>query len=186
MTDSISKAKPNVSSSVSPRDSSKGSRDARYISFRLGGEEFGIPLLVVKEVLAVPKVTSIPSSTPYFLGITDLRGQVISIIDLRLKLGLSPVQSPETAVIICDFGALHLGIVVDSIDAVFVPKEGEVLPKPQMLSEIGSLEKLGNNSDYISGVYRGSDRLILLLDISRCLSVEDWKVVDGYQKSEAA
>jgi purine-binding chemotaxis protein CheW len=85
----------------------------RYLSFSLGTEEYAIPLLAVKEVIAMPEFTSVPYTPSHFLGIMNLRGQVISVMDLRKKLGIKPGSTAETAVIICDLSPLCIGVVVD-------------------------------------------------------------------------
>ncbi len=76
----------------------------RFLCFSLGNEHYAIPLLTVKEVIAPPETTPVPQTPAYFKGIMNLRGQVISVIDLRTKLGIKPLQSAENAVIICDSG----------------------------------------------------------------------------------
>jgi purine-binding chemotaxis protein CheW len=137
----------------------------RFLSFSLGSEQYAIPLLSVKEVIAMADLTAIPQTPPYFLGIMNLRGQVISVMDLRLKLGIKPVVGAETAIIICDLKSLVIGVVVDSINSVLAPKEGEVSDKPEVQSS--------KNTDYITGVYRFEKQLVLFLDIVKSLSVED-------------
>lgn len=155
--------------SAEDRDIDKPSRlntqGERFLSFSLGEEEYAIPLLVVKEVIAVPEITPIPFTPPHFLGIMNLRGQVISIIDFRTKLGIKPHASAETAVIICDLSPLSLGVVVDSINSVISPKASELSDKPDVQSS--------RNTDYITGVYRHDNELVLLVDIAKALSVED-------------
>jgi len=136
----------------------------RYLSFSLGSEEFAIPLLDVKEVIAMPEFTPIPCSPPHFLGIMNLRGQVISVLDLRTKLSIKPLNSPETAVIICDLDPLTIGVVVDSINSVITPESDEVSDKPEIQSKA---------SDFITGVFRKDKNLVLFLDIARALSVQD-------------
>lgn len=137
----------------------------RYLSFSMGPEEFAIPLLAVKEVIAVPEFTPIPHTPSYFLGIMNLRGQVISVLDLRKKLGVQPKNGTEDAVIICDMSPIVLGILVDSVNSVLTPKEDEILPKPPIESKIGT--------EYITAVYRRNDHLVLFLDISKALNTQD-------------
>lgn len=140
----------------------------RYLSFSLGEEEYAIPLLAVREVIAMPEVTPIPFTPPHFLGIMNLRGQVISVIDLRTKLGITPKSKQEMAVIICDLSTVSLGIVVDSINHVVSPSASELSGKPDIQGT--------KNSDYISQVYRSKDALILLIDISRALGMGDLEI----------
>lgn len=137
---------------------------ARFLSFSLGAEEYAIPILAVKEVIALPEITPIPFSPAYFLGIMNLRGQVISVIDLRMKLGIKAQNSPETSVIICDLTSTCLGVVVDSINSVVMPKAADLSPKPDVTTK---------NSEYIEHVYRRDKDLILLIDIAKALGVQD-------------
>lgn len=154
----------------------------RYICFSLGSEEFAIPLLSVKEVIAVPEFTPVPFTPSFFVGIMNLRGQIISVIDLRQKFGIKPQNNLETAVIICDLNSLFIGIIVDSINNVISPSEEEISEKPEIKSD--------RPSDYITGVYRKDKRLILFLDISKTLNVEEkrilQKTVSGQQKLAAS
>ena len=137
----------------------------RYIVFSLGDESYAIPLLSVREVIAKPEFTPIPYTPPYFLGIMNLRGQIISVMDLRAKLGIKPKETSETAVVICDLGTATLGIVVDSINAVISPGPGEISERPEIHSN--------RNTDFIDGVYRKEQNLVLILNVERTLSVED-------------
>lgn len=149
----------------------------RYIRFSLGEEEYAMPLLRVREVIAMPDITSIPQTPSYFLGIMNLRGQVITILDLRTKLGIKPANTSEVAVIICDLGSISIGVVVDSINSVLTPKAGELSERPTMQG--------GKAADYITGVYRKEAGLVLLLDISKLLSVEDQGVAKSQAKKAA-
>lgn len=148
-----------------------GGGGSRYISFSLGPEEYAIPLLDVREVIAVPETTPVPFTPPHFLGIMNLRGQVISVIDLRSKLGIKPVTSAENAVIICDIGTTCLGVLVDSINSVVSPDEGQLSPKPEIESQ--------KSTEYIHSIYRKSDRLVLIIDLKRALTGEDRKAISA-------
>ena len=141
----------------------------RHLSFSLGGEGFAIPLLSVKEVIALPETTPVPHTPSYFIGIMNLRGQVISVLDLRDKLGLKADRTEETAVIICEFGDSPLGVVVDSVDSVLTPLEDDISEKPDIDG--------GTKSDYITAIYRKDDHLILFLDIERTLESEDYEAI---------
>lgn len=150
----------------------------RFLSFSLGEEEYAIPLLVVKEVIAVPDITPIPFTPTHFLGIMNLRGQVISIMDFRTKLGIKPKAGSETAVIICDLAPLVIGVVVDSINSVVSPNAEEISDKPDVQSS--------KNTDFITGVFRKAKDLVLLVDIAKALSLEDLRVVANQNKSQKA
>src|SRR5689334_6329228 len=88
--------------------------DLRYLAFSLCKEQYAIPLLQVKEVIGLTDTTPVPYMPNYFKGIMNLRGQIISVIDLRLKFRMTNVETgKQTAVVILDLGPLSIGIVVD-------------------------------------------------------------------------
>lgn len=145
--------------------SSQQSENNRYLSFSLGKEEYAIPLLSVKEVIAMPEITHVPHTPPHFLGIMNLRGQVISIIDLRGKLGIKPLNSTETAVIICDLNPMSIGVVVDSINSVLSLKSELISAKPDIQGN--------KHHEYVTGIYRKDNHLVLLLDLAKTLDVQD-------------
>ena len=150
----------------------------KYICFGLGEEEFGIPLLSVKEVLAIPEITPVPQTPPHFLGIINLRGSVISIMDLRAKFGIKSATTDETTVIILDFGEYQLGVVVDHVDSVVSLTSAQISNKPHIESS--------KSTDYISGVYRQDQKLVLILDIAKALSVEDKNIATRKPADKAA
>jgi purine-binding chemotaxis protein CheW len=137
----------------------------RYLCFNLAAEEFAIPLISVREVIGVPEVTPIPQSPSYFLGIMNLRGQIISVLDLRTKYGIKSARTEETAVIILDFVDYHLGVMVDQVNSVVELSEADISERPQM--------ETSKISESIKGVFRKQDRLILLIDVFKTLSIED-------------
>jgi purine-binding chemotaxis protein CheW len=137
----------------------------RYIRFSLGREEYAIPLLKVREVIAMPETTPVPQTPQYFLGIMNLRGQVITVLDLRLKLGIKADRGAEMAVIIVDLGEICVGVVVDSINSVLAAEQSDLAERPDL--------KQNRAAEYITGVYRKEKGLVLLLDIARLLSFED-------------
>ena len=150
----------------------------RYICFSLGTEEFGIPLLSVKEVIGLPEMTKIPQTPPHFLGITNLRGSVISVMDLRTKLGLKSNFNPETTVVILDLGDYHLGVVVDCVNSVLTIEPEDISEKPVIESS--------KPTDYITAVFRKQNRLVALLDVAKALSVEDHSVLAKKSSPSAA
>ncbi len=143
--------------------------DQRYLTFSLGPEGYAIPLLSVREVIAVPEITPMPFTPAHFLGLMNLRGQVISVIDLRNKLGIKPLTATENAIIICELQSGHLGILVDSVDAVLTPTADAISSPPEVK---GSL-----NRECIAGVFRHEEKLILLIDLEKTLSGDDRKAM---------
>jgi purine-binding chemotaxis protein CheW len=141
----------------------------RFIEFSLGAENYAIPLLMVKEVISVPETTPIPKSPPHFVGIMNLRGQVISVVDLRKKLKIEILRDNEEAVIIVDIGGVDIGIVVDSINKVLAFVSDEVCEMPEVENQL--------NTQYILGVYKKENSLVVLLDIAKVLDLVDLNAI---------
>lgn len=151
----------------------------RHLIFALGAEEYSVPLLKVKEVIEVPDITPVPHTPEYYLGIMNLRGQVISIIDLRLKLKkVKQELEKKTAVIILDFDGFCLGIAVSTVNRVLALTEDEINARPTM--------ETTENLDYITGVVHRDKKLILLLDVAKALNVEDLNLIHSQKHENAA
>ncbi len=139
--------------------------DNRYLCFTLGNEHFSIPLLQVKEVIGIPEFTGIPYTPSYFCGIMNLRGKVISVIDMRKKLSIVSKGPEENSVIVCDLDNITIGALVDSVDNVINIEKEKILPKPDMQTSI--------KNDYIEGLIEYKNQLIVLINLAKSLSVED-------------
>ncbi len=151
----------------------------RYLAFSLCNEQYAIPLLQVKEVIALTDATPVPYAPAYFKGIINLRGQVISVIDLRVKLAFSKSDTgSETSIIILDLKPLCLGVVVDSINSVLALSQDEISPAPEIESTI--------KGPHITGVARKGSKLTLMLDIREILDVQDVATMEMHSKKEAA
>jgi purine-binding chemotaxis protein CheW len=138
----------------------------RFLEFSLGSEEYAIPLLLVREVIPVPETTPIPKSPPHFLGIMNLRGTIISIVDMRKKLMVDPKENREEAVIIINVDDVNVGMIVDAINRVLVFSEDEVKHVPKIESKI--------NSNFIQGIYQKGEQLTSLLDICKILDLKEY------------
>lgn len=138
--------------------------DSRYLCLNLGAEEFAIPLLAVKEVIGLPEMTPIPQVSAHFSGIMNLRGQIISVMDLRVKLGIKPGAGAETSVIILDLESQCVGVIVDQVTAVQVVTKQMIAEKPVVPQ--------ARSGDYVCGVFTRNEKLILILDIAKALSVK--------------
>ena len=148
----------------------------RFLEFSLGDEDYAIPLLMVKEVISIPETTPIPKAPKHFIGLMNLRGQVISIVDLRNKLTIKPREATaDSAVIIVDFQGINIGVIVDSINRVLAFRVSEIQEMPELNSQV--------RSDYIQGVYKKDDGLTVLLDLARCLDVKDYDVLKSLKQA---
>lgn len=153
-------------------DANKDGNVERYLEFTLGEECYAIPLLSVREVIAVPSTTPVPYTPSHFIGIMNLRGQVISIVDLRKKLGINPNEDDsETAVVIVDLDPVFVGVIVDSVNTVLALAKNEISPPPEIEST--------KNTDYITGVYRQGEKISIMMNIGRVLDVADYKAINN-------
>lgn len=148
----------------------------RFLEFSLGEEDYAIPLLMVKEVISIPETTPIPKAPKHFIGLMNLRGQVISIVDLRNKLTIKPKENTsDSAVIIVDFQGINIGVIVDSINKVLAFSVHEIQEMPELNSQV--------RSDYIRGVYKKEDGLTVMLDLAKCLDVKDYNILNSLKKA---
>ena len=142
----------------------------RFLTFQLDGEEYGIEITKVQEIIGLVPVTKVPTAPAYCRGVINLRGKVIPTIDLRLKLGIQAKEdTSRTCIIIVDVrgaqGQSHFGLVVDEVAEVLdIPAE-DVNPAP----DYGS----GLDSTLIQGIGVVSEEVKILLDIDRVLSGEE-------------
>ncbi|OFZ22553.1 MAG: hypothetical protein A2X94_03605 [Bdellovibrionales bacterium GWB1_55_8] len=150
----------------------------KYLSFSLGNEEYAVPLLGVREVIAIPDITPVPHTPPHFLGMMNLRGQVISVIDLRLKFNIKAEKTAETSVIIFDLATSALGVVINSVNSVLPLDSANIAPRPEIQSY--------KSTEYITGVSKHDNKLILLLDINKALSIEEHVAISKVMAKTAA
>lgn len=137
----------------------------RFLCFRLDSELYAAPLLEVKEVLGIPEITPIPQVPSHFLGIMNLRGQVISVIDLRLKFGLKANRLGETCIIIFEYTSFSVGVVVDEVKSVLSLQPGELCAPPEA--------KQTKKAEFITGIINRENQMILTLDIVKALDLKD-------------
>lgn len=137
----------------------------KFLIFSLDGKRYGIPLSLIKEVIAVVDITPIPQVPVFYRGMINLRGQVISVIDLRLKLGLKdqPVNLKKTSILISHVGSIQLGAIVDEVLEVVAYEESQI--------ELESRPGRDSAGDGIYGIAKESDgTLTLLLDLKLALA----------------
>lgn len=144
--------------------------EERYMEFSLGDERFALPLLQVREVIAIPETTKVPFTPYYFVGIMNLRGQILSIIDLAKRIGINPSQSAkERAVIIVDLPHSKLGFVVDNINRVMALDS-------KSFTENTDINRL-HNLEYIKGCFRQAEELVLVLNLDHLFPSSELKSI---------
>jgi purine-binding chemotaxis protein CheW len=136
--------------------------ELQLVTFALDQEEFGIPIGQVREVIRVSDITRVPQARPHVRGVTNLRGRVLAVVEIRTRMGLTPAEiTPKSRVVVVGVHERTLGILVDSVSQVVKVPAATVVPAPD--------EVLSPGADYISGVARWNSRLIILLDLEKVL-----------------
>ncbi len=137
----------------------------QYLTFTLGGEEYGLEILKVQEIKGHSGVTRMPNTPPHVKGVTNLRGAVVPIVDLRTKFALPEREYDKfTVFIIATVGTKIVGLVVDAVeDVVDIPAES-VQPTPELATSLGGA--------YVRGLAQVGERLIALLDIDRSVGAD--------------
>jgi len=143
----------------------------RYLEFSINNERFALPLLEVKEVIPVPETTAIPKSPEYFIGIMNLRGQVITILDLKKKIGLKDIEEEnrEQSTIILNIEDFNLGIVVDSINRV-------ISPTIDQIKDIQTEDQMKKKNG-IKNIIQIDNDMIMLIDARELLEIDKFNQV---------
>ena len=137
----------------------------QIISFKVGDEEYGLEILKVKEVIKVTEITKLPKAPSFVKGVVNLRGDVIPIIDLREKFGLEKAEeSDANRVIVVEIEGKSVGMAVDSVSHVIRINESQI-DNPPLVG--------GMTGDYIRGVVKLGDRLIVLINVDKILTSEE-------------
>ena len=142
-----------------------------FLTCRLGGEHYGIDILMVQEIREIDRVTRVPHVAPYVRGVINLRGKVIPVMDLRVKFGMSPSEPTDQTVIIvvqCQAAGndLTMGVLVDQVLEVLSIQQSQIEPPP-------CLGGASFDTEFILGIGKTEDRVVFLLDIGRVLSGAD-------------
>lgn len=142
----------------------------QLVVFQLGQELYGADISVVREVSPLQRVTRVPRTPKYIEGVTNLRGRVIPVVDLRRRLGL-PVSAAtkSTRIAVAELEGGQVGMIVDAVLEVLRVPASRIEPPSQLLSKV--------DAEYVQGVAKMDGRLIILLDLARVLQREERKVV---------
>ena len=136
--------------------------DNKYLTFFLGDEEYGIAILRVHEIIGTPPITRIPRLRPYVRGVVNVRGRVISVVDLRLRFDLPAIEpGPRSCIVVVRAHDTQVGLLVDRVSEVLDIEPGAVTPAPSLGAD--------TPADFLAGVANSGGRVRLLLDVDRVL-----------------
>ena len=140
--------------------------EQQLVVFELSGESYGIDIAAVESIVKMPIITQLPKAPIYIKGVTNLRGTVLPVIDLRTRFGLETQEiARETRIIVVFMGDIKVGVVVDAVSEVLRITEDTIQPLPPLVSSV--------NSAFLKGIVRLPDRLIILLDLGKVLDLNE-------------
>jgi CheW protein len=139
----------------------------QMVVFQLGGEEFGVEIMKVQEIIRMPEITKIPQSPEYVEGVINLRGKIIVVINLDKRFNLRSKEVDEhSRIIVVEIGNNVVGMIVDSVNEVLRIPASNIDPAPELVTSSVSKE-------YITGVGKMDNRLLILLDLARVLNKKE-------------
>ena len=151
------------------------SETLRWVTFQLGDELYGVNVLQVQEVLKYTEITPVPGAPHYVLGIINLRGNVVTVIDTRIRFGLPPKEYDDSArIIFVEVKGHIIGMLVDSVAEVMSVRSSDIESSPNSGGEESDSAK------YILGVYSTNDQILILVDMEKLFGDEEWPEAAGF------
>lgn len=143
----------------------------QLVSFKISNEEFGVDILCVQEINRMLQITKMPNTPEFIEGVINLRGRVIPVLDLRVKLGMQRIEHDKnTRIIVVELKGKTIGFIVDEVSEVLrIPKSITEAP-PEMVG--------GIDSDFITSIGKLDDRLLILLDLEKILTTSEFNVLE--------
>jgi purine-binding chemotaxis protein CheW len=153
-------------------------KELQVVGFRIGRETFGLPISIVREIVRVPEITSVPNAPDYIEGVINLRGRIIPVVDLRKRFG-EPVNEPSKKhrIVVVEIENRRIGLLVNSASEVLKIPPSEI-EAPHNVFQEGEL-------DYITGVGKLRGRLVILLDLSRILQRGELRSLEAVAETAA-
>lgn len=138
----------------------------KLVGFYLGTEEYAVDILRIKEIKLMQQITKVPKAPDFVEGVINLRGDIVPIIDLKKKLNLGEaVIDEETKIIVVEIEGKMVGMIVDEVSEVIEIEDTKLAPPPPIIA--------GIEGEYLKGVGRMKDKLLILLDITQILTSEE-------------
>jgi purine-binding chemotaxis protein CheW len=145
--------------------------ERQYVSFILADEEYGVPILKVQEIIRYTKLTRVPQSSEFIEGVLNLRGRVIPVLDLRKRFALAQGERDRNSrIVVVEVDNRTVGMIVDGVSEVLQINRGDIEPPPPLGARV--------KTEFIEGMGKVGDRLMILLDIDRILSTEEKVALD--------
>ena len=155
-------------------------KDLHIVGFRIGNETYGVPISLVHEIVRVPEITQVPETPDFVEGVINLRGKIISVVDLRKRFGGAEIKPhKKNRVIVVENTGRLVGLIVDAASEVMKLPVSQVEPPPNVFAE--------NEITYVTGVGKLNNRLIILVDLQKVLTRGELrKIGDALEAQEVA
>lgn len=156
-----------------------GAGQRGFLTFRLGGEEYGVEILRVREIVQFDTVTVVPTAPRFIRGVINLRGNVVPVVDLAVKLGLAPTEVTKwSCIVVVEVESageeLVVGLLADAVSQVADLSEADIEPPPSFGTRL--------RPEYLIGMGKAEKKFILLLDVDRILSEAELRTVAGLEE----
>jgi len=138
----------------------------KYLTFRLAGEEYGLEILKVREIIGMQSPTPVPKAAKHFRGVINLRGKVVPVVDLRVKFDLPAVEATKlTAIVVAQVGGTEIGLIVDEVRDVLNVSAEQLEETPSLVG--------GLDVSFILALAKTSHGVVILLDLAKILNVHE-------------
>ncbi len=146
--------------------------EQQLVVFELANEFYGINIAMVESIIKMQAITQLPQTPAYVLGVTNLRGSVLPVIDLRARFILDAAEDTrQTRIMIVTMGNIKAGIVVDAVSEVLRISDESIEPLPPMINSV--------DSAFLKGIVRLENRLIILLELGRVLNLDEQRSLEA-------
>lgn len=154
-----------------------GTGRRQLVVFSLADESYGIDIYKVREIIRVPAITKVPRTPEHVVGVINLRGGVIPVLDLRKRFGLPPGDSDDNRrIVVAELGNQTVGVIVDGVSEVMGVDATEIDPPSEYVATV--------DTQYITGIVKTADKLIILLDLEKALYVRSREDKPGAGEAE--
>lgn len=154
-------------------------KELHIVGFRVGRETFGVPIGLVHEIVRVPEITAVPDSPGYVEGVINLRGKIVSVVDLRKRFGEKEIRAhKKNRILVTEVEGKMVGLIVDAASEVLKIPDNEIELPPSVFEE-GEL-------NYVTGVGKLHGRLVILIDLSKILQKGELRHLGEIAQTAAA
>lgn len=137
-------------------------KDLQLVGFRIGKETFGVPINLVHEIVRLPEITAVPDAPDYIEGVINLRGKIVSIVDLRKRFGETRIEANrKNRILVAEIDRKMVGLIVDAASEVIRLPETEIEAPPEIFQE--------SEVKYVTGMGKFRGRLVILIDLTKIL-----------------